>query len=75
MPDRAALTNRIRRLRFDQGELTQQQVADEVGVTRQTIIALESGRYNPSLVLAMRLARFFGVPVEQVFELNDEEPG
>lgn len=72
MPDRAALTNRIRRLRFDQGELTQQQVADEVGVTRQTIIALESGRYNPSLVLAMRLARFFGVPVEQVFELNDE---
>jgi putative transcriptional regulator len=72
MPDRAALTNRIRRLRFDRGELTQQQVADEVGVTRQTIIALESGRYNPSLVLAMRLARFFGVPVEQVFELNDE---
>ena len=75
MPDRAALTNRIRRLRFDRGELTQQQVADEVGVTRQTIIALESGRYNPSLVLAMRLARFFGVPVEQVFELNDEHTG
>ena len=75
MPDRAALTNRIRRLRFDRGELTQQQVADEVGVTRQTIIALESGRYNPSLVLAMRLARFFGVSVEQVFELNDEQPG
>jgi len=49
--------------------MTQQELADKVGVTRQTIIALESGNYNPSLVLGMRIAEFFGVKTDDVFEL------
>ena len=67
------ITNRVRRLRFDNGELTQQQLADRVGVTRQTIIAIEAGKYAPSLPLAFKLARTFGVSIEQVFEYEDEE--
>ncbi len=67
------LTNKVRRLRFDNGELTQQQLADRVGVTRQTIIAIEAGRYAPSLPLAFKLARTFGVQIEQVFQYEDEE--
>jgi putative transcriptional regulator len=64
------LSNRIRRLRFDNGEMTQQQLADKVGVTRQTIIAIEAGKYAPSLPLAFRIAHTFNVPVEQVFQYN-----
>jgi putative transcriptional regulator len=73
---REAVTNRLRRLRFDHGEMTQQALAKRVGVTRQTIIALEAGRYVPSLLLAFRLARAFGVGVEDVFtyEENAQEP-
>ncbi len=67
------LSNKVRRLRFDNGELTQQQLADRAGVTRQTIIAIEAGRYAPSLPLAFKLARTFGVPIEQVFQYEDEE--
>ena len=67
------LSNKVRRLRFDNGELTQQQLADRVGVTRQTIIAIEAGKYAPSLPLAFKLARTFGVSIEQVFEYEDEE--
>jgi putative transcriptional regulator len=62
-----AVTNHIRRLRFEHGEMTQQQLADAVGATRQTIIAIESGKYAPSLELAFRIARKFGCGVEQVF--------
>jgi putative transcriptional regulator len=62
------LQNRIRRLRFDNGEMTQQQLADRVRVTRQTIIALEAGKYVPSLLLAFRMAEAFGVKVEDVFQ-------
>lgn len=62
------LQNRIRRLRFDHGEMTQQELAERVGVTRQTIIALEAGKYVPSLLLAFRLANAFGVKVEDVFQ-------
>ena len=62
------LTNRIRRLRFDNGEMTQQGLAEKVGVTRQTIIALEAGKYVPSLVLAFRLAAAFGLRVEDLFQ-------
>jgi len=61
------LTNRIRRLRFDNGEMTQQELATRVAVTRQTIIALEAGKYAPSLPLAFRIARVFGANVEEVF--------
>jgi len=58
----------IRRLRFDHGELTQQELGERVGVTRQTIIALEAGRYAPSLLLAFRIARVFDASVEEVFQ-------
>ena len=67
------ITNRIRRLRFDNGEMTQQQLADKAGVTRQTIIAIEAGKYAPSLPLAFRIARTFGVRVEDVFQYGDED--
>ena len=68
------LTNQVRRLRFDNGEMTQQQLADRVGVTRQTIIAIEAGNYSPSLSLAFRLARTFGVPIEKVFQFEQDNP-
>jgi putative transcriptional regulator len=70
---RSNLTNKIRRLRFEKGEMTQQQLADKAGVTRQTIIAIEAGKYSPSLTLAFRIARTFGLPVEDVFQYEDEE--
>jgi putative transcriptional regulator len=60
----------IRRLRFEHGEMTQQELGQRVGVTRQTIIALEAGRYAPSLLLAFRIARVFGASVEQVFQYD-----
>ena len=66
------LTNNIRRLRFEHDQMTQQQLADKVGVTRQTIIATESGRYAPSLPLAFKIAQTFGVPIEQVFQYDNE---
>ena len=62
------IANVNRRLRFDNGEMTQQALADACGVTRQTIIALEAGRYAPSLELAFRIAHAFGVGVEEVFQ-------
>mgnify|MGYP000872867655 FL=1 len=61
------IANDIRRLRTERGDMTQQALADVCGVTRQTIIALEAGRYAPSLELAFRIARAFGVGVEEVF--------
>ena len=65
------IRNVIRRLRFDHNEMTQQELADRVSVTRQTIIALESGKYGPSLSLAFRISRVFGVTVEGVFQYDD----
>jgi len=69
---RVAVTNGIRELRFHRGEMTQQQLADEVGVTRQTIIALEAGKYVPSLLLAFRIAAAFEVGVEEVFHFDSK---
>jgi putative transcriptional regulator len=66
----AGLSNRIRELRFHRGEMTQQVLAERVGVTRQTIIALEAGKYAPSLLLAFRMAEAFGVRIEEVFQYN-----
>ena len=66
------VTNQIRRMRFEHGEMTQQQLADAVGATRQTIIAIEQGRYSPSLEVAFKIARVFGVALEQVFEYPDQ---
>jgi len=62
----------IRLLRFEHNEMTQQELADKVKCTRQTIAALEQGQYNPSLVLAYRIAKVFGKSIEEVFEINDE---
>ncbi len=59
--------NHIRRLRFEHGEMTQKELADRCGVTRQTILALEAGRYGPSLALAFKIARVFAATVEDVF--------
>jgi len=64
--------NNIRKLRFNHGEMTQQELADKVGVTRQTIIAIESAKYSPSLELAFRIARVFGAPLEEVFFYRPE---
>jgi putative transcriptional regulator len=66
------INNNIRKYRFNHNEMTQQHMADEVGVTRQTIIAIESGKYSPTLELAFRIARVFNVPLEEVFSF---EPG
>lgn len=70
--ERANLTSQIRRFRFEHNEMTQQALASQVGVTRQTIIALEAGKYFPSLLLALRIARAFDVSVEDVFQLEEE---
>jgi len=67
------LSNQVRRLRFENGQMTQQQLADKAGVTRQTIIAIESGKYAPSLPLAFKIARTFEVPIEAVFQYEDSD--
>jgi putative transcriptional regulator len=67
------VTNSIRALRFGAEEMTQAELADRVGVTRQTIIAIEQGRYSPSLEMGFRIARVFGVPLDQVFHYPGEE--
>ena len=65
------ISNRIRRLRFDHGEMAQEDLASRAGCTRQTIGALEQGGYVPSLALAFRIARVFGLGLEEVFEYED----
>jgi putative transcriptional regulator len=76
MPSAAPeITNHIRRFRFERGEMTQDQLAQQAGVTRHTIMALEAGKYFPSLLLAFRIARALGVRIEQVFEYNAGEMG
>jgi putative transcriptional regulator len=65
------ITNRIRVLRFDRDEMTQAQLAERIGVTRQTVIAIEQGRYSPSLEMAFQIAQVFGVPLDDVFQYPD----
>jgi putative transcriptional regulator len=67
------VTNSIRSLRFAHGEMTQADLADRIGVTRQTIIAIEQGRYSPSLEVAFQIARAFEVPLDEVFQYPDAE--
>ena len=62
------IQNNIRKLRFDRKEMTQQELADKIGVTRQTVNAIELGKYSPSLEVAFRIADVFGVPLDQVFQ-------
>ena len=64
----ASVRNRIRRLRFDNDEMTQEELANRAGCTRQTIIALEQGKYVPSIELAFKIARVFNIPLEEVFQ-------
>jgi putative transcriptional regulator len=66
------VTNSIRALRFANGEMTQADLADRIGVTRQTIIAIEQGRYSPTLEMAFQIARVFRVPLDDVFQYPDE---
>lgn len=66
------MQNRVRELRL-QADLTQEEVADRVGVSRQTIISIESGRYNPSILLAHKLARLFSESIEDLFQLDEQE--
>ncbi len=69
---KAEIANQIRRLRFEHGEMTQQELAERAGCSRQTVVLLEHGRYVPSLSLALKIARIFGTNVESVFELAEE---
>jgi putative transcriptional regulator len=67
------VTNYIRSLRFANGEMTQAELADRIDVTRQTVIAIEQGRYSPSLEMAFQIARVFGVPLEEVFQYPETD--
>ncbi len=67
------MTNRIRALRFEHGEMTQQALADRIGVTRQTVIAIEQGRYSPTLEAAFQIAEVFGAPLDAVFSYERAE--
>jgi putative transcriptional regulator len=69
------IKNRIRRLRFDHDEMTQEELANRAGCTRQTIIALEQNKYVPSIELAFRVAKAFGLPLEEVFQDEDSQVG
>lgn len=65
------ISNNIRKLRFFDNEMTQQQLADQTGVTRQTIVAIENGKYFPTLELAFKISRIFNTPLEEVFSCDD----
>jgi putative transcriptional regulator len=67
------IRNNIRRLRFDANEMTQAELAERIGVTRQTLLAIEAAKYSPTLELAFRIAKVFGVPLDAVFQYNDDE--
>jgi putative transcriptional regulator len=76
MPKKYIITNNIRTLRFFENEMTQQELAENAGVSRQTIIAVEAGKYSPSLELAFRIADVFGVSIGEVFSCEVKvEPG
>jgi putative transcriptional regulator len=70
--NKGRITNNIRRLRFDRSEMTQQALAEKVGVTRQTVIAIEQDKYSPSLEVAFGIAHAFGVPLDEVFQYEAE---
>lgn len=66
------LGNHLRRLRFEHHEITQQELADRIGATRMTVYSIEKGKYVPSAVLALKIARVFGLPVEEIFYLAED---
>lgn len=70
-PKGLPIVNQIRKLRFEHGEMTQQDLADRIGMTRQTVVAIEAGKYSPSLEAAFRIARVFDAPLENVFQWEE----
>jgi putative transcriptional regulator len=72
MEHKDALDNKLKEFRFKHDQITQEDLANALGVSRQTILAIEHGKFNPSVVLALRLARFFGARVEDIFTLREE---
>ena len=70
-----AINNNIRRLRFDADEMTQKELAERIGVTRQTVVAIENAKYGPSLELAFLIARVFNVPLKDVFQVSIDSDG
>jgi len=66
------LQNNLRKLRFEKGDLTQEELADKLGVSRQTVYAIEKGKFNPSVTLALKIAAFLDVRVEEVFNIKEE---
>jgi putative transcriptional regulator len=71
---KSRVRNNIRKLRFHCSEMTQQQLSEKIGVTRQTVVAIEGEKYSPSLEVAFRIARVFGVPLEEVFHYESTDP-
>jgi putative transcriptional regulator len=70
--NKGRIRNNVRKLRFLASEMTQQELAEKIGVTRQTVIAIEQDKYSPSLDVAFRIARVFGVPLEEVFQYETD---
>jgi putative transcriptional regulator len=68
------IANKVRRLRFEHGEMTQAELAQKIGMTRQTVAAIEQAKYSPSLEAAFRIARVFGVGLDDVFQWTEDEP-
>jgi putative transcriptional regulator len=73
--NKGRIRNHIRTLRFHSSEMTQQALAEKIGVTRQTVIAIEGDKYSPSLEVAFRIAHVFGVPLDQVFQYEANSDG
>ncbi len=72
MTKRVDLANNLKKLRFDHGQITQENLAQQLDVSRQTIIAIEQGRFNPSVALALLMARFFQCEVEDIFFIKED---
>ena len=70
---KSELQNNLRRYRFEHDEISQQELANAIGVTRLTIHSIEKGKFNPSVLLALKIAKFFNKPVEEIFYISDEE--
>lgn len=73
MEKKQKLKNYLRRLRFEHNEISQQELANEVGVTRLTIHSIEKGKFNPSVLLALKIAGFFNKPVEEIFYIDENK--
>lgn len=72
MSVKPTIKNRLREFRFDHGRMTQEELAAALGVSRQTILAIEHGKFNPSVSLALRMARLFSTRVEEIFQIQED---